>query len=221
MRPYYEEGGITIYHGDCREVTAWLEADVLITDPPYGTRFSAENPQGGYGRRQNAGHGPSGFVIDGDDTTATRDAALALWASRGPALVFGSPRMSDPPGAWTDRLVWDKQRPGMNGGPWRYRHESIYATRGFIRVSDSDASILTYFPERESHIHAKPVALMVRLVKCAPAGIIADPFAGMGATLVAAKLEGRHAIGIEIEERYCEIAAKRLAQGVLPFGGPA
>lgn len=217
--PYYDADGITLYLGDCREITEWLAADVLVTDPPYGTQFSAENTKGGYGRRQNAGPGPEGFTIANDGTTEARDAMLAMWGAR-PALVFGSPRLPDPPGDWADRLVWDKKRPGMNGGPWRYRHESIYVTAGFVRTSDAAVSVLTAFPEQSNHIHAKPLNLMVALVQAAPPGTAADPFAGSCTTLVAARNLGRLAIGVEYEERYCDLLASRLAQGSL-FGGAA
>jgi site-specific DNA-methyltransferase (adenine-specific) len=217
MTPYYADESVTLYHGDCREITAWLDADVLVTDPPYGTQFSAENPKGGYGRRQNAGLGPEGFVIANDGSTETRDEALTLWGSK-PALLFGSPRLPDPPLAIADRLVWNKKRPGMNGGPWRYTHESIYVTVGFVRTSDAAVSILTAFPKQQDHIHGKPLGLMVELVGAAPPGVIADPFAGSGSTLVAAKRLGRKCVGVEIDERYCEITARRLDQGVLDFG---
>jgi DNA modification methylase len=216
MKPYYEEAGITIFLGDCREVTSWLAADVMVTDPPYGTQFSALNPKGGYGRRQNAGLGPEGFVIANDETTEVRDEALRMWGDR-PTLVFGSPRLAEPPGKWSDRLVWDKTRPGMNGGPWRYRHESIFVTAGFIRTSDSAVSVMSAWPDQADHIHAKPLTLMVQLISSAPKGTIADPFCGSGSTLVAAKELGRDAIGIEINEAYCEIAANRLRQSVLNF----
>lgn len=221
IAPYYQDELVTLYHGDCREITEWLTADVLVTDPPYGTQFSKDNPKGGYGRRQNAGLGPEGFVIANDGDTQTRDEALGMWGARGPMLVFGSPRLPDPPGEWADRLVWDKKRPGMNGGPWRYRHESIYVTAGFVRTSDAAVSILTAFPEQSDHIHGKPLGLMVEMVGAAPAGVVADPFAGSGTTLVAAKRLGRRCIGVEIDERYCEITARRLDQGVLDFGEPA
>lgn len=192
---------------------------MLVTDPPYGTQFSAANPKGGYGRRQNAGLGPEGFVIANDGTTATRDAALGLWGAR-PAVLFGSPRLPDPPGDWEDRLVWDKTRPGMNGGAFRYTHEAIYA-RGMVRTGNSTFSVFTAFPDQSDHIHAKPVRLMSVLVSTCPPGTIADPFAGSGSTLVAAKALGRKAIGVELEERYAEIAARRLSQDVLDFGEPA
>lgn len=226
MSPYYEDDLVTLYHGDCREITEWLAADVLVTDPPYGTTRTKGNPRGGYGRRGNAagnqrgaplGRTQDGAVIANDETTELRDFALSAWGSRA-ALVFGSPRMPDPPGEWADRLVWDKKRPGMNGGPWRYRHESIYVTSGFVRYDDASVSIIAAWPDQADHIHAKPLALMLRLIAAAPLGVIADPFAGSGSTLAAAKQLGRRAIGVELEERYCEIAAKRLAQDVLDFG---
>jgi len=214
---YYQDDQVTLHHGDCLEITGWLDADVLVTDPPYGTQFSDMNQRGGYGRRQNHGNGDIGAMIANDRTTETRDAALALWGDK-PAVVFGSPRLAEPPGEWVDRLVWDKKRPGMNGGPWRYRHESIFVTAGFERRDNETTSVLTAWPDQELHIHAKPVPLMMSLINCAPPGIIADPFAGSGSTLVAARNWGRRCIGVELEERYCEIIARRLDQMALDFG---
>ena len=229
MSIYYADEFVTLWRGDCRELTAWLAADVLICDPPYGSQFTGANPKGGYGRRQNAagtskhastrpGAATGGFAIANDGTTEARDEVLSMWQAHGPTLVFGSPRMPDPPGEWADRLVWDKKRPGMNGGPWRYRHESIYVTAGFVRTDNAAVSIIEAWPDQTDHIHAKPLALMLRLVAAAPGGIIADPFAGSGSTLVAAKQLGRKAIGVEIDERYCEVVAKRLSQGAFDFG---
>lgn len=222
LKPYYQDDHCTIYHGDCLELAdLWTCADVLVTDPPYGTEVVGSQ-HGGYGRRQKAAREAGdakrrqGTTIANDSTTVTRDAALALWGDR-LALVFGSPRMPDPPMTVVDRLVWDKKRLGMNGGPWRYRHESIYVTAGFERVNDAATSILSFWPDQSAHIHAKPIELMSWLVGAAPPGVVADPFMGSGTTLRAAKDLGRKAIGIEIEERYCEIAAKRLAQEVLPL----
>ena len=230
MSVYYQDEHVTLHLGDCLEHPEWWTgADVLVTDPPYGSQVlnGLDVNHGGYGRRQNAAGnsrhastrnvGREGFTIANDLTTETRDAALVLWGDR-PALVFGSPRMADPPIAVADRLVWDKKRPGMNGGPWRYRHESIYVTAGFVRESNAAVSIIEAWPDQADHIHAKPIALMLRLIAAAPPGVIADPFAGSGSTLVAAKQLGRYAVGVEIDERYCEIAAKRLMQDALDFG---
>ena len=219
MEPYYQDDHVTLYHGDCIELAGlWACADVLVTDPPYGSGGIAKL----YGRTQSdAGRGR---VIANDETAEVRDTALSTWGER-PVLCFGTPRMPEPPGGWDHRLVWDKREPGLNGGPWRYTHESIFVRGdGWVRVSARSFSIISVpsgngTPEKAAHVHAKPVRLMEQLVSAAPPGVIADPFAGSGSTLVAAKALGRKAIGVELEERYCEIAAKRLAQNAFDFGG--
>ena len=220
MSIYYQDDMVTLYHGDClTEHREWLDADVLATDPPYGSDNGI-----GYGRA--GGNGRASGVnarIANDTTNDVRNAVLAAFV--GPTLAFGSPRLPEPPGPWDNRLVWDKREPGLNGGPWRYTHESIFVRgEGWTRTGAASFSILA-FPsgngswEKRQHVHAKPVRLMETLISSAPPGVIADPFAGSGSTLVAAKALGRRAIGVEIDERYCEIAAKRLAQGVLDLGG--
>lgn len=222
VEPYFENDLVSLYLGDCLDeeiLPIWLAADVLISDVPYGTNLgqAGKNTKGGYGRRNLHGLSPEsadGFTIRNDDDTATRDAALLAWGAR-PALVFGSPRFPDPPLGLpiVDRLVWNKKRPGINGGPWRYQHESIYVTEGWTRTSDAAVSILTAYPNQADHMHAKPVPLMTALIEGSPPGVIADPFAGTGSTLVAASLLGRKCIGVEIEEKFVEMLAKRLAQG--------
>jgi site-specific DNA-methyltransferase (adenine-specific) len=224
---YYQDDYVTLYHGDClTEHREWLDADVLVTDPPYGTQFTKLNPNGGYGRRQKSR--PEGFTVAGDLTTKTRDTALHEWGTK-PALVFNSPRMPEPPGDWAERLVWDKVEPGMNGGPFRYTHENVFLRgEGWKRATTRSYSILR-FPrsdgmgnaERSQHAHRKPVGLMEALISAFPTGAIADPFAGSGSTLVGARNLGRKVIGVEIEERYCEIIANRCAQSVLNLGGLA
>jgi len=229
MSLYYQDDYVTLYHGDClTEHREWLTADVLVTDPPYGSQGIA----GSYGKRKmdkaTGKRDRVGHVIAGDTTTATRDAVLDMWES-GPVVCFGTPRMPEPPGEWSDRLIWDKVEPGMNGGPFRYTHESIFLRGdGWTRTSARSYSILR-FPrsdgmgndERSEHPHRKPVGLLEALIGAAPAGTIADPFAGSGSTLVAAKNLGREAVGVELEERYCEIIAKRCSQEVLDLGAIA
>jgi len=217
MTPYYQDDHCTIYHGDCREIIPQLAFDVIVTDPPYGTESGVGNERGGYGRRQNHDKGEdAGFTIANDVGVETRDAMLALVTGM-PTCLFGSPRQPDPPMPVVDRLVWNKTRPGMNGGPWRYMHETIYVTDGFVRVNDSATSVITEFPTTSEHLHAKPLGLMTKLVAAAPPGVILDPFMGSGTTLRAAKDLGRKAIGIELDRKYCDIAVKRLAQEVLDF----
>ena len=219
MSLYYQDDHVTLYHGDClKDHLEWLEADVMVTDPPYGTASVGWDVS--YGRGQNRRKGDAKVAsgnIANDDTTGTRDAALNAWGAK-PAIAFGSPRLPDPPGHWDDRLVWDKKRPGMNGGPFRYTHESIYA-RGMERADNGTFSVFTIYPDQKDHIHAKPIALMAALLSTCPKGLIADPFSGSGSTLVAAKQLGRKVIGVELEEKYCEIIAKRCAQEVLDIFG--
>ncbi len=211
-KPYYDHAGITIYCGDCREVLPALpKVEAVVTDPPYGLQQLA----GSYGRH--------GDTISNDLDCAVRDWVLKYLVGC-PTLLFSSPRLSEPPGAWDYRLVWDKAEPGLNSGPWRINHEPIFVRGdGWKRIDNSSFSILRFrtgngCTGRRDHPHKKPLGLLVALIRHAPPGLILDPFMGSGTTLVAAKGLNRRAIGIEIEERYCEIAAKRLEQDVFDFG---
>jgi len=216
VSPYYSDEWVTLCHGDCREVTEWLSADVLVTDPPYGIGYQSGRPRD-----------TLAASIAGDEDTAERDAALEAWGDR-PALVFGTWRIPRPTGTRA-RLVWDtKGALGMGdlSIPWKPSDQEIYVLgSGFAGPRTSN--VLCYAPVQSmsrngrEHPHQKPVPLLLDLLVKCPPGTVADPFAGSGSTLVAAKRLGRKAIGIEREERYCEIAAKRLAQGVLDFGASA
>jgi site-specific DNA-methyltransferase (adenine-specific) len=204
--PYYADEWVTLYHGDCREVTEWLDADVLVTDPPYGIGYE-------------------GFRVVGDASPELRDEILAMWGDR-PALVFGTWRAPRPTNT-RQVLVWDKSYngPGMGdlGLPWGLAHEEVYVLgQGF--VGKREASVIRAMPynsqsvDRPDHPTPKPIRLLAPLVAKCPPGIVADPFAGSGSTLLAAHDLGRPAIGVELDEHYCEIAARRLSQDVLDFG---
>ena len=141
-----------------------------------------------------------------------------------PALIFGTWRAERPRDART-LLIWDKGLVGMGALdlPWGPSHEEIYVLgTGFVGKRGKSVihiqGLSANDPERFGHPTPKPVPLMETLIAHCPPGRIADPFAGSGSTLVAAKLLGRKAVGVELEEKYCEIAARRLSQGVLDFG---
>lgn len=217
--PYYSDESVTLYLGDSREITEWAGADVLVTDPPYGIGWHLPtSPSALNGGRPHAG-------IIADESTAARDDRLATWGSERPAVVFGSPLAALPRGARAV-LVWRKPPDtgyfGSVAG-WRRDWEAVYllgkwpnaaaARSGIIETRGGMTGYLN------GHPHAKPVDLMVALMHHVPPGSIADPFAGSGTTLVAAKQLGRQSIGVEIDERYAEMAALRLAQYVFDFGG--
>lgn len=215
MKPYYSEDGITIYHGDCREIDAWLSCDVLVTDPPYGISWPAYE---GSKLRVDSG------TIQNDHDVSMRDWVLAKWGSR-PAVVFGSWR-SPRPNRTAHRLIWHKkgQAPGPLNAPFMSQDEEIYILGdGFRSSSPPLRSVITTSEARSvevasiGHPTPKPIWLMSLLIDRCPSGLIADTFAGSGTTLIAARRLGRKAIGIEIEEKYCEIAAKRLSQRMLDF----
>lgn len=234
VRPYYSDGQVTLYHGDCREITDWLKADFVLTDPPYGT-----DRGDGYARGITRGLklSPGATIkhrISGDSDTRVRDEALALLPPETLAIVFGSaippaPARSvqtlyylKPPdaGAVGSRGGWRRDVELMFlVGPWPVGapvRTSLYATRAPSVGNPSGVAA------RAGHPHAKPLDVLEALVADCPAGVIADPFAGSGSTLVAARNLGRKAIGVELEERYCEVIARRLSQDVLPlFGGAA
>jgi site-specific DNA-methyltransferase (adenine-specific) len=204
MKPYYERDGIVIYHGDCREVLPSLEpVDLVLTDPPYGIASVWKGGSGhGWARAQEQGQIRNSW--DGEPPAA---AVIAECIAKGrAAVVWGGNYFSLPLSrGW---LVWNKPERNFSLG----EAELAWTTRdNVIRVRDDVRSD----PTRE-HPTQKPLALMRWCVELFPgAETILDPFMGSGTTLRAAKDLGRKAIGIEIEERYCEIAAKRLSQEVL------
>lgn len=212
--PYYRDDLITLYLGDCLHLDAWLDADVLITDPPYGIGGNLSR-RGGFPRQR------------WDLTVEVRDAAIARWQDhRGdgatrPQAVFASPRhmRTIPIPAYREvPLVWDKGE-GVGGGgdtrfPWKPTFELIYVL-GPGWAGHRGSAVLRY-PLRSSaardtgHPTPKPVELMADLIRKAPPGVVADPFAGAGATLLAARHLGVPGVGVEMDERYAEIAARRL-----------
>lgn len=194
MTPYYQDDACTIYHADAEEVTVPTGC-VLVSDPPYPN---------------NAGHFDAAVPTAERWLTAfTGDEALVFWTE----LEF-------PPVPLPRVAVHVWHRANVNGRP--YEPIFHYCSNKAKRRSQVFKTAVPFEnatgSEYLGHPTQKPVALMRRLIETAELdGIVLDPFMGSGTTLRAAKDLGRKAIGIEIEERYCEIAAKRLAQEVLPL----
>lgn len=216
MQPYYQDDLVTLYHGDCIEITQWLEADVLLTDPPYGIGWRTHG--GGVGKTQTIKH--AGIANDGD--TSCRDDVLRLWGSEKPAVVFGSHKSAQPVNV-KQTLTWKKPvDAGVVGCTTGYRTDTelIYLVGKHPKRKAQRSSVLEspggMARYRTGHPHSKPVPILEQLLSWLE-GTIADPFAGSGSTLLAARNLGHKAIGVELDESYCEIAAKRLDQLGLAF----
>lgn len=206
MTPYYEHGGVTIYHGDARELLPTLGTfDLVLTDPPYGIGALW---QGG----SSAGWRKAHDDVDRLDWDATPpDAALlAMTIAAGrDAVIWGGNYFPLPPRrGW---LVWDKLVRKFNTGhcelAWSTLDQPIRA------FNYSHGQLAT---EGKDHPTQKPLPLIAWCLGFFPdAQTVVDPFMGSGTTLRAAKDAGKRAVGIDRVERYCEIAARRLAQEVL------
>ena len=204
MKPYYEHAGITIYHGDCREVLPQIpKAALVLTDPPYGAGY-AGNPILGK-NRASVPHKPQEWDYEQFSGIEHVIAAGDI------AVIWGGNYYSLPPSrCW---LVWYKP----DALPSMADCELAWVSK------DGNAQHFTWTTaatngERLGHCTQKPYALMRWCIGRFPnVASVLDPFCGSGTTLVAAKWWGKSAIGIEIEEKYCEIAAKRLSQEVFQF----
>ena len=247
MTPYYEHAGITIYHGDCREVLPTLCAiDHVLTDPPYTAdvylRMKALRTNQGSGTLKRLGlldggaiqkmsAGAIGSVDELIEPCSVEIARLIRrWAvvfscvestHRWKAALESAGLRYVRTGAWVKPDAMPQMsgdRPGVGFEPCTIVH-----AQGPMRWNGGGHSALWTFGtckvDRPDHPCPKPEPLMQALVSqfTDDGDTILDPFMGSGTTLTAAKRLGRQAIGIEIEERYCEIATNRLRQEVLPL----
>jgi site-specific DNA-methyltransferase (adenine-specific) len=216
LKPYYDQDGITIYNGDCREILAELDLHGLplcVTDPPYGINLDTSYKSNQRGTLAGCNDYPP---VYGDDKPFNPSFLMSF----SKICLFGANYYADklpPSGKW---LVWDKRDgigindqadcelawcKGASGNtPRIFRH----LWNGMLKDSERN--------QKRVHPTQKPVALMKWCINHFYAfPFVIDPFMGSGSTLLAAKELGFKAIGIEIEEKYCEIAVKRLAQSVM------
>ncbi len=221
MKPYYDEDGITIYHADCMDVFPLLESvDIVVTDPPYFQPATHYVPARGVSPIRSLGdtsvleHAFKSWALELDRIIAPTGTAYIFCDGQSYPIVFRSFYQLGK----IRPLIWDKLT-SFNGYTWRHQHELIaWIERSDApRVPTGDGDILRERAVpvgKRQHPAQKPVSLCTRLIT-KHEGSVLDPFMGSGATLEAARLLGRRYIGIDIEERYCEIAVERLAQQVL------
>lgn len=206
VKPYYAEGGIIIINSDCREILPHLDpVDLVLTDPPYG--IGKDGQKASYGK--HGGRKAYEFLgWDGErPTDKTFDMVLHAADQH---IIWGGNYFADllpPQMKW---LVWDKgQRINQSDGELAWT-----SLGGALRILTLNRVELLM--DGAEHPTQKPLRLMKWCLDQVPnANLIIDPFMGSGTTLRAAKDLGRKAIGIEIEEKYCEIAVNRLRQEVL------
>jgi len=209
MEPYYQVGNITLYHADSlKHPELWGGADVLVTDPPYGISYRSDKAKDRAKRHAS---------IIADDSTAARDTALQYWGDK-PAMVFGTWRKSKPANV-RNTIVWCKgNSPGMGDvtSPFGSATEEIYILgRGFTGARKPNwvniPTIGSANRLRPKHPTPKPIALMEWLIShCPKDWVIVDPFAGSGATLVAALRLGYTAVGVECDKGYCDVIVSQL-----------
>ena len=248
MEAYYDHAGITIYHGDCREVLPGLGRDVtcFVMSPPYNQRIETFKPSGmqknwNWTNKISAGYSDSMDelayqavqveVLQACASRITEDGSLFYnhkWRWRDGLAIY--------PLAWIDNatislrlrqeLVWSRDgSPTLNARMFAPSDERIYwLVAGRHKWNQSQVGKMTVWSipshKRDKHPCSFPVEIPRRCILATTdeGDVVCDPFMGSGTTLRAAKDLGRKAIGIEIEEKYCEIAAKRLQQEVFDFG---
>ena len=200
MQAYYQDDLVTIYHGDCRDVLP-VEAEVAFADPPYGTGVADWDQvfETDWLEPLASGVRKAIAVTPGTNNVLSLPQRVGgfeyRWMLSAAVLGVGTHGLMGF-ASWVPVVVYG--RPG----------ESLYR-------SQTDAAMLPTEPDRVAHPSPKPLALTRWILSRLPEGSVVDPFMGSGTTLVAAKSLGRRAIGIEIEERYCEMAARRCSQEVL------
>ena len=229
MKPYYQDEQTTIYHGDCRDVLPHIsEVDLILTDPPYGVNYQSGFRSNKFDKIRND---------DGQfDIAEVLQLALKCLKDARHIYVFGLHEFQNLPISGQAKLIWDKQSVGIGDLtlPFGCSHEEIAfgvcrrskahreRGKGNLAARMRQGSVLRC-PRNNSttyrHPTEKPLALLRQLIESSSCfgETVLDPFCGAGSTLLAAKLEERKSIGIEIEEKYCQIAAERLRQQTLMF----
>lgn len=223
---FYEDEWTTLYCADAADVLPSVTADVLVTDPPYGVEYRSNK------RNQRFDAIANDKAVDAGGVLAVLETAIRQLRRGRHAYIFGKLEIGNLPLCGVTELIWDKGIIGMGDlqSPWGTEHEPITfgvyelsaanRAKGYgnlsarmrkgsvLRVQRTQGGAVTKHPTE------KPVMLLRQLIESSSVmgETVLDPFCGVGSTLVAARLEGRKSIGIEINHEYCTIAAQRLSK---------
>ena len=211
MKPYYQDDAVTIYHGDARDILPSIpKVDLVLTDPPYST---------GRSEAEFCASGNIAVILDAASRLAPTMAVFGTSSGRGFEFTRSSIRAL--PHCRT--LVWHRSYTNSPAaGPWRWDLVMIHVfgkgafgrpSRSGLIQTDGTQSLAI----ETGHKSPVPLEVMAHIYDPFAPGVMLDPFCGSGSSVDAARRAGGKAIGIEIEERYCEIAARRCAQEVLPL----
>ena len=220
IKPYFEDKGIVLYHSDCRAVLPEIpneSIDLTLTDPPFGNCLE-------YGRNQLG----SRKISNDDNLDWLPEVSKALWEiqKNDTTLVwfcqwrtFADFWNAFVPLGFKMRTtaVWDKLQPGLSGGGYSEQWEAINVWRkGEPREQRNRGNVfgIPRVPGRPVHPNEKPLRLIISLMEMSSkeGDLVFDPFMGSGTTALAARSTGRRAICCELDEQYCEYAARQLQQ---------
>jgi site-specific DNA-methyltransferase (adenine-specific) len=243
VTPYYADDDVTLYHADCRELLdgSDITADCIVTDPPYGETSLAWDkwPDGwptavsGAARSMWCFGSMRMFLDRRDEFVFWKLSQDVVWEKQqGPGVAADRFRRVHEHaahwyrGKWQD-LTHKTPRDGIRG-IFRSTSRSLSPAAGLGNhrpsTDERDGSALLRsvlkvrnMNGRSLHPTEKPVGILDPLIRyaCPPGGTVLDCFAGSGSTAEAARLTGRKAILIEADEKYCELIARRMSQGVL------
>lgn len=219
MAEKVEIGDATLYHGDCTEIICDIEADALITDPPYGMGFQSNRYKGAGGKPNASGHAK----ISGDEDPALMRIAYGYPSTHSSYIFCRWDNIADFPDKPRSAIAWIKNNWSM--GDLKHEHGRQYELIAFWpgpdhKFPNKRPADVVRFARSGNALHPteKPVSLMQEVVSWTE-GCVFDPFMGSGTTGVACANLGRKFIGIEIERKYFDIACERIeaayAQGRL------
>lgn len=225
--PYYQDSMVTLYHGDCQEITPALGktcVDVILTDPPffmpaqhYAARVQWQRTWGDTSIMSAWWN----VILDACVPTLRKSGYFLTFCNHESYAVFYP--LLYKRFATLKSLIWDKKNIGLGHG-WRNQHELIIAGRwddAYWQDNGKAKPDVLYHKATRSkdrrHPVEKPTILLGDLISptCPDGGVVFDPFAGSGTTLDAARALGKRSVGIEIEERYCEDIARRMSEQTL------